>query len=1281
MTDAAFKKITENKDFMRALTRFEDDRGLDISTSNEEAVNQFLSEYRYLQANTYGAFQFVNYVESLNKPEDQEYKKNLGKIYKIIDEEVDEVFGENIDLEDRLGAVGEYVKYSVTDPINLLGLGVGKVVGAAVARPVLKGLINRSLKTLPGRVALGAAGAGAIEAPVSALQSYKVQQAEKELDLREDISLQDMAIDTGLGVATAGVFGGIGGIPDTLKKARQLEELSESFSSQGRAGKYNKVSDISQVDDDIDLLGVMVEVDNPESDLPTNILDDFDMMGRIVGVTEEEDLPKKIVVEFLSKDATTRQQIELDPDKLNPLTDRQATKNSIRYVKDTGGFYDQESVKRGAEYLTNILKEKNLETGEAVESFSLLANPNLIKQVNNALEDIALQDPDVKNNIDPRFRVTEKAAVIFQNTDSSFFPEEINKAVSKFNLTKDQFTDVLRADISQNAAVLGQQGKLDFDTILKIGQEGKLLTPADEIYIQGVKEAEDRAKKVGTRFNAAVDGWRSLLIVQPVTTFRNIVGSAALAPGDILRARLDNYFMEFENTLLGYEKKDLPKTLNTRDHLGLINRLSNPEGTIEIARMVSDRFTAVDQLIFQVFDDRVDFESEAGPIGLGMLKASKVLNILNSVQDRAIKSAGFLTELDYQIKQAANRGDIPPSVNSVESAIAQNQLNDVVSDAMISKSLEAAYRLTYQDRRAGDKVVFFGDFINRAQSALNNNPALKLAVPFPNFMVNSYVYFLNRIGGGLLKSGKSGLGLWRSATKKAGELPSDKRKELLRLNAEIESLNSASVKGLSAKQKEDLNNAKASRESLNREFFDDQKRLTDFKEGIVETVEGLSLFLLAYAMRSGAIGEPGEKYYEMFDQDGERRDYRPLFPLAPFMYLADAAYKHFNGLPQSELLAAEGLEAILGISSRAGLTGQVVQAVNNIIQASEGNDEANEKVGKFVGGAFGYFLGGVGTFMRPLQDIATTVGGQDQREFRDRKLYEDALLNLDIVSQEYSDNSRFLMPLFDETIKAIVVGTPLERVVFPDAPQASSAFQRDVPKTADLPITKQIPSGMSFPPGTAARPKKGPVEAELDRLGINKFKIQEYSGVPQYDAVYNQLLGELSEDIVLPYMQTEDYLRRSPQDKKAALELLYRSSRADDLPDAIKRAFTFTTDGGRERVFSSLKSIVSDKINNELPILVKFKNFRKRPGGKESIAEGIRIVEESLPSLGKIKLKYDNERGTPEQVENARDLDKMMTLIGQALKVRDDLNRNTRVVEVARQLFKGRNLSDLRAFK
>ena len=164
-------------------------------------------------------------------------------------------------------------------------------------------------------------------------------------------------------------------------------------------------------------------------------------------------------------------------------------------------------------------------------------------------------------------------------------------------------------------------------------------------------------------------------------------------------------------------------------------------------------------------------------------------------------------------------------------------------------------------------------------------------------------------------------------------------------------------------------------------------------------------------------------------------------------------------------------------------------------------------------------------------------------------------------------------------------------------------------------------------------------------------------------------------------MQTEDYLRRSPQDKKAALELLYRSSRADDLPDAIKRAFTFTTDGGRERVFSSLKSIVSDKINNELPILVKFKNFRKRPGGKESIAEGIRIVEESLPSLGKIKLKYDNERGTPEQVENARDLDKMMTLIGQALKVRDDLNRNTRVVEVARQLFKGRNLSDLRAFK
>ena len=60
---------------------------------------------------------------------------------------------------------------------------------------------------------------------------------------------------------------------------------------------------------------------------------------------------------------------------------------------------------------------------------------------------------------------------------------------------------------------------------------------------------------------------------------------------------------------------------------------------------------------------------------LGSLNGvSQVANTLNRLQDRAIKSAGFLSELDAQIKQGINRGDIvDSSIKSIDDVIKQGK--------------------------------------------------------------------------------------------------------------------------------------------------------------------------------------------------------------------------------------------------------------------------------------------------------------------------------------------------------------------------------------------------------------------------------------------------------------------------------------------------------------------------------------------------------------------------------------------------------------------------------
>ena len=129
-------------------------------------------------------------------------------------------------------------------------------------------------------------------------------------------------------------------------------------------------------------------------------------------------------------------------------------------------------------------------------------------------------------------------------------------------------------------------------------------------------------------------------------------------PGQTLEAGLDNFFKQTDNKLLGYQSSVDTEFLN-RNVFDLTKNLYNPEDAIPLTRLIANEFSQVDKQLFKQFDDYIPIEREgSGKFIRGLNKLSQWANVLNRQQDRAIKSASFLSELDAQVKLARNRGDI-----------------------------------------------------------------------------------------------------------------------------------------------------------------------------------------------------------------------------------------------------------------------------------------------------------------------------------------------------------------------------------------------------------------------------------------------------------------------------------------------------------------------------------------------------------------------------------------------------------------------------------------------
>tara|TARA_R110002072_G_scaffold192284_1_gene349292 strand:+ start:433 stop:4518 length:4086 start_codon:yes stop_codon:yes gene_type:complete len=1316
--------IIKDPELMKTLAQYGVRRNGDTYDSKEEAVDSFLEDYRALQSNTISAAKFIGFVNDIDEEKDGEFKQNLGKLYSRVDEEVDEVFGDST-IGQKADAIFDYAKYAIIDPINLLGFGAGKAIAATAGRGALKAMLGKAFSTKAGRMAGAGVATGLAEAPIGAGQERLIQEAEKDLDARKDIDYGEVALVGAASGVVGGGFGALGARKAPYSRTEEIEKVAaENVENtvQGQAAKKESVADVfdefvartpqkaeegaeevaSVAKPEDDLAALYVNVKDTAT-MPEDLGKNYDPMGRIVSINKED---KTAVVEFLPKGAieetveapairATDAEVTFDGSvavtpasdtfetstrigartesislkDLKAVSQKQSNINRDQYIKDYNKFFDKSDPKfqKGKEALADagIIGPNELD-----EAFGANLTGEFLAKTNDAIVSAVQNRPELRGHLDKGKRITENIAFLLENLGEADFAQTINPSLARMGITPAQLAQIYRADISMKAAALAGQSKLQKaffsraknseSMIQRIMASRDNLTNAQRASLKIIEKETKLEKEMAKRFNVGVDVWRSFLVTQPATTMRNILGSAARVPGETFSAQLDNWFAGTDRKLLGLSEKQMGKPLLRREITSLTRNLANPDDSIAITRLVAENFSEVDKKIFQVFDEYISTDKIGGNTKidkfLGSLNGvSQVANTLNRLQDRAIKSAGFLSELDAQIKQGINRGDIvDPNIKSIDDVIKQGKL-DLVNDEMIRKSLEFAYKLTYQTKRAGDDLVFGGGVVNKVQDTLNSNAVIKLAIPFPNFLINSLVFTTNRVGLGAIKSLKSGYSLLKNSTDAATAKNKAKRVKLDDAQKKLDEV----IKGKQPNPAE-ISKLKAEIEELDIFFGKQMKGLTDFKRGIVETAEGASLLGIAIVLRENS---PGAEWYSVKDPTGQERDLRPLFPFAPFLFMADLILKAYKDEPISEEFLKEGTEAVIGVSARSGALGNLMRTGYARV-LNEDDPYSAKKFGKDVGGLFGYILGGFATPLRPIQDLAGTIGRNKNLE---RSMQSNAFgVDIEVEwprMQGFIDQAAkdiFRGTPFEEGFEASVPGTDISIEVpgaFKDTPEAISATGLETPSAPAAPIEKQLT-------GATVMREKTPVGDELAKLGIPEWKLVPYTEVKEYNFLFKELLGEFSTLIVEPYINSSEYLNMSPREQKRNLNNFYRGKDLSNLNKRLRRGLTKY--GQKTPV--NVRALVKSEIEARYPLLDRLAKFKKGISSadlskaleKFKTTPEFLDIKRRLPSrIGKtsnsISLNYIDEKNNKEE---AQALDELLAGVQAIVKPARSLTDN-----------------------
>ena len=703
----SFQELASDGDYMEMLREYSENRMGDEGKqqedeSNEDYLKRFLSHTREFEFNSIDLGQQLDWVRTAN----EEQRMKFGYLYSQLDR-LPSFYEEG--GTGSISAMRDFGKALITDPLNYIGFGAGKVASTVATRAITKALkeggkklaleeaaklsAKRMLSTKAGKIA---AGGIAVEAGAAAVQDLKLQEVEMLTQKYGDATPEEKDLlraglvgTIGLGAGALGVklSGGLGG-EKLLQNARQarikqyniakeLNARNKEFAAK-EAGKRameattvsaSGIFDTTAGRETLDMLGGQAESGLTQTQFNTELMQ---RMGRVV----------TNVVEDLAESGQLGQMVDVD------------TKASEVIGK----------------IVSEALEKSKDATAEGVEeqTIRMLRGTDTEKGLGDVLESMDLDG------------------------------DTLQSAISRAGLTTEQFVNAFGTSYSDAGKYLQSASKVG-----KIMKGIKEVDPELAKQIIGDSDADSIIGPLGKAhgFMQRLDRERrALMVTQVATTVRNVATAGTRLTmdmgADLIESTLYQIGRGADAAMTGNASTGAVKapTSIVRDAFGRLNRMRHVAGTADLADSLlkhNKRLAA-----------RMDRTLEEQGAGESLTGVTRMLNGLNIAQDLFFRRAIFTDSIDKRLRRAGVIVDNPTKTGQYKSLEEFAASGKALPAKVLSEAVEDSLDFTFSrmpkpgSGRAGDTIGHYFLKFNEAVGPVPG-PIGTAAFPFGRFMVNA----------------------------------------------------------------------------------------------------------------------------------------------------------------------------------------------------------------------------------------------------------------------------------------------------------------------------------------------------------------------------------------------------------------------------------------------------------------------------------------------------------------------------------------------------------------
>jgi len=623
-------------------------------------------------------------------------------------------------------------------------------------------------------------------------------------------------------------------------------------------------------------------------------------------------------------------------------------------ARKEAGIKAQETIKKNKKLATEVksslvaLNPEKVAAGQAAKKAKVTGPANIddsftVTFTAEKADVITAATIDIANasglKREPTERISSYVSRAFASLPTEKAEKLAGKVMDKYNLTQDDFANMLLADFSEAGRTLRRAA--DLQDILRASDNS--VFAIDREIKEELGKLADKAAKTNPR-NAlektsladgivALDRLRlSLMTSQTATTVRNTVSGVVRASlFDLPTKILDRGIATGVNAIAkAAGKPTVAKGFEfgpNNDAFAILAGLGNRKRTNAVMQMLTTNYPRQAGRLFRELAD-LETNKKMGPLSMGLNKVGREFNTLNTISDNFFKGGAFVGELERALNEmysaAIKSGrKVNPDEYNLTEIVKKGNLNKLFAGKdgkkLLTDVIDKTLYFTYQrsPQGAAGKLLV---------NAMNKAPFLTTSlVPFPRFVANA-LRFTYEYSPAYLFTGA--------------------RKAL-------------------------------SKETGNYE---------DLAKGLI----GLGMYTGAVAFRDSEYA--GEQWYEGKTIDGKTYDLRPFFPAAPFLFFADMYIKNrdnkLDTLNKNVILSS--VQALTGTQMRAGFG---LYAMDNAMLDFANAKEDPDKLYKI---AVNFAANIASTYTMPLtmiQDYDNTfIADDDARLARQTK--SDDLLSL-----------------------------------------------------------------------------------------------------------------------------------------------------------------------------------------------------------------------------------------------------------------------------------------------